>query len=529
MAAAIDLTHRETPPSESAVTLRSIVDLVRRITHSDTVSIVSFDRAESMITWRAASGFRAHSIDVANPLSQRIDRRFAAQALATDSVWIIQGIGKSEALPASEFPIHAAEGICDLALAPLREGDEALGALLAGYRSPHAFSPEEKELIRGLADLAALALANLRLVETLATAERIWEQTFEAIGEGVLAYDDGGRIVRCNARAAEMLEMNVGQVTGLYFAEAFARMFGKTAADYHFAGSRDLSSAFEVQTEAGRRYLISIAPLQQPSKKIINVATWRDVTQLSEIQEQLSRSRRLGSVGQLAAGVAHEINNPLAAISTCAEAVMRDVRRTKQVQALAEEREWTYYLEEIVRQAQRCKEITRALLDLTQQRQPKRSMSDLNAVVRDCVRVVIQRPESARIEFNVAQDENIGEVATDPSLVRQILDNLLSNAADTLGEKGGSITVRTARETHRALIEVSDDGPGIAADLLPRIFDPFVSTKHAGKGYGLGLAICAALAEALGASLTVASKEGEGSRFSLWIPRRAPEEKIGSV
>jgi signal transduction histidine kinase len=99
----------------------------------------------------------------------------------------------------------------------------------------------------------------------------------------------------------------------------------------------------------------------------------------------------------------------------------------------------------------------------------------------------------------------------------------LSNAIDAAGENNGSVSVTTARQRDRALIEVADNGPGIPADLLPKIFDPFVSTKRAGKGYGLGLAICAALAEALGASLTVESKDGEGSRFRLWIPRRAPK------
>ena len=83
--------------------------------------------------------------------------------------------------------------------------------------------------------------------------------------------------------------------------------------------------------------------------------------------------------------------------------------------------------------------------------------------------------------------------------------------------------IGTALEGDRAVIEVADDGPGIPAALVARIFDPFVSTKGSSKGYGLGLAICAALAEALGAALTVESKEGEGSRFRLWIPRRAPE------
>ena len=521
MAVAIDVTHRETSQPESATTLGTIVDLVRRITHADTTSVVSFSQIDNTITWQASAGFTTPAAE--RPTTQQLNNVLADRVLTGDSVVIVQGIGRRDGYPSDEFPFHAAEGVRDLAIIPLRSRGVPLGALIAGYRSAHEFSAEEKESLRGLADMASLALDNARLVETLATAEKIWEQTFEAIGEGIIAYDENGRILRCNARAAELLDMKNEEVTELTFEEAFARMFGGPAAAYHLADACDLSSGFEVQTETGRRYLTSIASIRGPLENTINVATWRDVTQLSEVQEQLSRSRRLGSVGQLAAGVAHEINNPLAAISTCAEAVIRDVRKSDETQKLASDLEWTYYLEEIVRQAQRCKEITRGLLDLTQQRQAKRSMSNLNTIAADCVKVAVQRSESARIEFKVALDENVGEVATDPALVRQILDNLLSNAIDAAGENNGSVSVTTARQRDRASIEVADNGPGIPADLLPKIFDPFVSTKRAGKGYGLGLAICAALAEALGASLTVESKEGEGTRFRLWIPRRAPK------
>jgi len=111
-------------------------------------------------------------------------------------------------------------------------------------------------------------------------------------------------------------------------------------------------------------------------------------------------------------------------------------------------------------------------------------------------------------------------------MLRQVLDNLLSNALDGFaGESGGGrITVSTkAHGTERISIEVADTGRGIALELLARIFDPFFTTKEAGRGSGLGLAICTTLAEALGGALTVESKHGAGSRFRLWIPRRAPE------
>src|SRR5439155_21889725 len=166
--------------------------------------------------------------------------------------------------------------------------------------------------------------------------QRIWEQTFDAIGEGIMVHDYQMQIVRCNARAAELMEMEPPQVIGLSFSEAFARLFGKRAAAYHLPETGGATSTFEVQTECGRRFLVSMFPIEQPDGESVNVVTWSDVTRLSEMQDQLARTRRLASVGQLAAGVAHEINNPLAASRTCAEATMRDMRENAEVQALAD-------------------------------------------------------------------------------------------------------------------------------------------------------------------------------------------------
>jgi len=106
----------------------------------------------------------------------------------------------------------------------------------------------------------------------------------------------------------------------------------------------------------------------------------------------------------------------------------------------------------------------------------------------------------------------------------QILDNLLSNAVDAIGDDKGLITVSTRREAARAVIEIKDTGPGISADVMAKIFDPFFSTKGPGKGYGLGLPISATLAESLRGGLAVESKPGAGSTFRIWIPRQAPEQ-----
>jgi two-component system NtrC family sensor kinase len=522
MTAPAEVSYVPTPP-ESATTLGTIVDLVRRIMHADVASIVSFSMVDETITWQAISGFRAHALDELRPFIHPQASALVKQALTAKTVGVLKGIGTRGDVPAESFPVHAAEGICDVAMAPLRIQANHSGALVAGYRTVHDFTEEEKRLLMDLAEMAVVVLANSQLVERVTAAEKIWEQTFDAIGEGIIVHDSQMHIVRCNAMAAEMMNLKPADVIGLSFKEAFGILFGKRTADYYLTESRSPSSAFEVQTEDDRRFLVSIFPIQKPDGESVSVVTWNDVTRMSEMQEQLSRTRRLASVGQLAAGVAHEINNPLAAITTCAEATIRDLRQTSEVKDLAETHQWNYYLEEIVRQALRCKEITRGLLDLTRQRHAHRAMCDVNLIAKQCAKVAVQRGGTA-VEFEIQIDDNLGEVATDAAMVRQILDNLFSNAIDALGGDRGKVRLSTSRDGDRVIIEISDTGSGISPEVMSRIFDPFFSTKGPGKGYGLGLAISLSLAESLGGALTVDSKEGSGSRFRLWIPRQRPEE-----
>ena len=520
MAASTEATATDSRP-EFAPALQTIVELVRRIMNADVASILGFSLIDETVRWKAASGFTV-DVDYSQPVFRPLGSTIARHAFEGNAVGILQGIGTDAAFPPDDFPVHVAEGVCDMAIAPLRIIGNNSGALTAGYRVPHQFSADEKQLLKDLAEMAAVVLDSERLVESITAAEKIWEQTFNAIGEGILVHDSAGAILHCNARAAEMLETDQAAVIGLQFREVFARMFGRRTADYYLADNHGASTVVEVQSEYGRRFLVSIFPIQKPDGESVNVVTWNDVTRLSEMQDQLGRSQRLATVGQLAAGVAHEVNNPLAAITTCAEAIMRDMRQEAIGKQMPEAAHWNYYLDEIVRQALRCKEITRGLLDLTRQRQAKLALCDLSAIAKQCARAALQKAATSA-EFEIRIDETIGEVATDAAMVNQILDNLLSNAVDALGDKKGKVIVSTHREGARIIIEVQDTGQGIPADLLARIFDPFFSTKGPGKGYGLGLAISATLAEALRGGLNVESKPGKGSKFRFWIPRRPLE------
>ncbi|MCA1614401.1 MAG: PAS domain S-box protein, partial [Acidobacteria bacterium] len=376
--------------------------------------------------WLAASGFRTRPHaglrrDSATPTGGGLLRRVAAAR----GLVVLEGVGASAECPAEEFPLHAAEGVRTLALAPLSARGEKLGALVVGFRSAHEFAAGERETLEGLAGLAALALDNARLLETVIAGKKIWEQTFDAIPDGIIVHDAGMIITRSNAAAAEMMGLDApAEAVGLSCAAAFARLFGERAAAYHMTHRAGTASSFEIQAEDGRRYLVAVAPLstslepgvegreakaagrepdggespdsglQTPDSRpqaSWSVITWSDVTQLSEMQEQLSRSRRLATVGQLAAGVAHEINNPLAAITTCAEATQRDLRSLPELAETARRRDWNFYLEEIVRQALRCKAITRGLLDLSRQRRARREPCDVNSLVGRTVKLFEER------------------------------------------------------------------------------------------------------------------------------------------
>src|SRR2546421_7564833 len=565
-----------------AASLSTVAETVRRILRADTTSIASFSVADRTITWLATSGFQTVEAEggIVNPLRGEFAER-AAEADDTETIIEVRGVAGD--LPTSEFPLHSAEGVRDLALVRLRARGENLGVLAVGYREHHRFTAEERQQLEGLAEMAALALDNARLLDTLGAAKRVWEQTFDAIPDGIIVHDDRMRVVRCNVAAAETMGLHPSDVAGMSCAEAFARIFGERAAAYHMRpGTARTTSSFELQAEDGRRYLVSVAPVSSLESGVWSlesedggrarsgsakdaraeggdgagadsesggqtaepglqtsesgashdaraaqawsVITWSDITTLAEVQEQLARSRRLATIGQLAAGVAHEINNPPPAITTCAEATLRDLLDTPQTAALAAERQWDYYLEEIVRQALRCKQITRGLLDLSRQKRARREPVELNRVVGQAAQVFEQRARERGVGVESRLDPSVGEVATDEAMVRQILDNLLSNALDAARE-GGRVLVATALEGERVRVEIEDDGPGIPPETLARVFDPFFTTKDPGRGAGLGLAISLTFAEAMGGTLTAESKPGAGSRFRLWLPRRTPERQ----
>src|SRR5712692_1524470 len=214
MAASIEVNFAQTSHPESATTLRTIVELVRRITHADVISIVSFSLAEKTMTWKAASGFQSQVIDDQRPLIRSLTNRIANRALTANDVMILEGLGENPNFPAENFPVHMAEGVRDLAVATLKARGETLGALLAGYRSAHQFTDDEKQLLQDLADMAAVTLDNARLLETANKSQARMAKLIDSAMDAVISVDAEQRVVLFIPAAENMFGCAAAEALG---------------------------------------------------------------------------------------------------------------------------------------------------------------------------------------------------------------------------------------------------------------------------------------------------------------------------
>jgi two-component system NtrC family sensor kinase len=253
------------------------------------------------------------------------------------------------------------------------------------------------------------------------------------------------------------------------------------------------------------------------SGEITHVITvGEDVTLRVEAIHAVGRAEKLAAVGRLAAGVVHEINNPLATISACAEALESRVEEgvfgdSPDADDLKE------YLGLIRNEAFRCKSITTGLLDFSRVRSGNRMPIDIALVIKSAARLLAHQRRGENIEIKIETDENLPLISADEGQIQQALIALATNAIDAM-PGGGSLTFRGFTEYGRVIVEVQDTGVGIAPEDVSKIFEPFYTTKETGKGTGLGLAVCYGIITEHEGRLSVRSTLGAGTTFTLFLP-----------
>jgi two-component system NtrC family sensor kinase len=235
------------------------------------------------------------------------------------------------------------------------------------------------------------------------------------------------------------------------------------------------------------------------------------------LYDELYRSRKLSSVDEISAGIAHEINNPLGIIAQEAQWVQCTLTSDtfKDVKEIDDCRD---SLQVISSEVDRCKEIVQKLLNLAREMNPVIQSVDMNDLTNHIADLVDKEVSRRNIRIIRVFDRDLPVVYSDPPLLRQVILNLLDNAAHAV-DKDGEITIGTQRAANDSVVlTVKDSGSGIPAANLEKIFAPFFSTKPAGRGTGLGLAICRVIVERLGGDISVTSEVGKYTAFRIRLP-----------
>jgi two-component system NtrC family sensor kinase len=426
--------------------------------------------------------------------------------------------------------------------APLRFGGRPKGALIVAFDKREDCDDTVCRLVDAAAQQAALAAhiaslyqaarvasANLTIEVERRTAEvraqrRFIEAIIDSLPLSLYAVDRNFEIVAWN-RNRELGELGIprGSVLGKsvfgvltrqkreLLESEFARVFAS-------GEIQRLENTTALANGELKHWLISKIPMWIDRSGEVShvIAIGEDITARVEANRAVARAEKLAAIGRLAAGVVHEINNPLATISACAEALESRVSggEFKESDALEDLRE---YLGLIRSEAFRCKTITNGLLDFSHTRFSEHILVNLADVIASAARLLSHQQRGELVELQIETADDLPLVAGDAGQLQQAVIALATNAIDAMPD-GGVLKIASRRNGDSVLVEVSDTGVGIPQQNITKIFEPFFTTKEIGKGTGLGLAVCYGILTEHEGHLDVQSTPGVGTTFTISLP-----------
>lgn len=356
--------------------------------------------------------------------------------------------------------------------------------------------------------------------------EPILPDMMDALSDAIAVLDRDRVVVAANRRYLEVFGSRGGTVAG----SPCALALDCPERDFLGPGGRcpacraldERTVHREIRSIAGpdggqRRWEATFNPILGPDGAATHVVeVWRDISDRGALEAQLAHSERLASVGMLAAGVGHEINNPLASMLAAVESLQRLLDRRQFDQSSCEEaRELSHLLEgEVLR----ARETTQKLMLLAAPVSAEKTWVDVNRAVADTASLLQFQMRRQQVAFEDGCNTDVPQIWNRDSGVRGVCMNLMLNAVQAMEPAGGTLTVRTATRGHLVELAVEDTGSGIAPEHLSRIWEPFFTTKAAGKGTGLGLFVTQGVVTRSGGTIRAENRAEGGARFVVQWP-----------
>jgi two-component system NtrC family sensor kinase len=518
---------------EVGETVRLILNQAREVLGVQSCGLFTLDAATGELSLAA-------SLDL-DPASRGVVRVRVGEGITGAAVQERRPVQSADVFtdPRVRYPqLQAESGLRSMLAAPLILGQQAIGALTVLRQDVHEFTAEEESLLSAFADQAAMALEHARLFSSVRTyseqleamvaartreldeQKRFVEVVLETLPLGLFVLDAGLRVVSVNREGAALLPAGSGARGGFLEllppakVSALRDLLEAVLADRQVRRTQeDLPRGAETLT-----LRLTAAPLRSPAGETTHALVLvEDITLQQRLERQMLLTERLTTAGRLAAGVAHELNNPLATIAGCAEA-LKERAQEPALRDLDAFKDFPTYLSVIEEETYRCKEITGSLLQFVRDPGSRRAAADLNALVEKALELLSHQSRFAESRLETDLDATLPEVVANEGQIRQVFLGLAGNALEAMDGRG-TLTVRTRRRG-RAEVEVTfeDRGPGIPDDVLPRVFDAFFTTKAPGQGTGLGLAIAQGIVVDHGGRIEVDSRVGIGTTFRVVLP-----------
>jgi two-component system NtrC family sensor kinase len=434
------------------------------------------------------------------------------RAVLTGKPWTHHDVGGE---PGLVYPdsLRRAPDVGGLLVVPLHRRGERIGAVAVSSRKPRVFTPAEIARVEAMTDLLTVSLSNAELVENLRQAEWRFRTLFRAAPDVVLTLLQSGRVREANEAVREVTGLEPANIVGRVLSDivleddrqaltdAIARAFDGTPARCEVRLPRENGPPHVVALAASR-----LPEADPPSVLVIG----RDVTAEREMRARLVETERLAAVGELVAGVAHEVNNPLSSISAFAQLLLRD---PSLVDAQRDS------LEVIKAETARASQVVKDLLAFARRSEHRQEAIDLNVLIERTLRLRGFQLNAANVRVDLALASNLPSVLGDARQLQQVVLNLVANAVQAMMRTGGGVLRLVTRSLEGVVVlEVSDTGTGIPASARPHIFEPFFTTKREGEGTGLGLSVSYGIVTAHGGSIGIAETSERGTTMVVSLP-----------